>query len=598
MEYVYYIFEIVLSHVSLFLFHSQVFAPLPIVLLQQRRHWGSVTKSQPRIRRHWHQSAESILYSVRFCDGRVRQNVPRTELLSTSNWECDVWNEQVRLLHGEHVSSSMRQGYFEHCSLVMNNDISDRSSQNKKTKKRTLPDMNETPTATKKEYYEHRKSKRLSQRLSFQELFYQRCRTCYLCRLPDCGECESCRTNRTTTSIHRQVCIVNMCMKIPVGHKQQEALYGWEYYFEHPFTQRTASINKLHPSYQRLRLIAPSSSVLHQTNDDPKIKSQSIFTALHAVPSVDQRVELGAFFESLTGHPLQEPCKHPLISNGYVHEYSTLKGTVILSGTISKCWKHFIHRALSFVVKFDKLLSDDDNMASTGASNLFLIEEVVSEPMAWGGYRKFCLRQRSLSKSPFVIPYYVNWIIPTKRYTVDSCRRRLPCLKLEFRDCLLQFEAKPSNIKGAGIGLFVKAVNGQGLTLQPGQMLDLGIYAPLRIEDIKSKHISMMKNLIYDWRIETWSFATKTKDIEACVYDPTDDFTGTRHCAAERNMISYVNETCRSDEVANVSAQHDPEGNVHYLLGHWEESEGLFTISSDGSPLELMVNACGQCIAY
>ena len=478
--------------------------------------------------------------------------------------------------------------------MAINTYLADRRAHSKTQKKRALPDATGTPTAAKRYYYHQRKTKRLSPCLTLQELFHHRCRACHLCRLPDCGICESCQTNCTTTSIHRQVCIVNMCAKLPIAAKQQKALYGWNYYFDMPFVHRSSSMNNLHQSYQRLRLVAPPSRLLNQSNEDPKAKSLSILAALHEILSDDQRNEFGSFFENLLGCPLSEPCSHPLLSEGYIHTYCSMNGTgnTILSGRITKCRKHLIHRSLSFTVKFDKILSDADKMTTSS----FLIEEIVPEQMVWGGYKKYCLKQNHLLKAkqnkkiPDDVPFSVDWMIPSKKYMVDSCHQLHPYLILEFRNSVLQFEARPSTIIGAGLGLFVKSINGRVLSLKPGEMLDLGIYAPLCVGDKKSKHISMLKNLLYDWSIETWSFASKTKNTKACIYDPTDDFTGIRHYRAKRNMISYINEICRNDDVANVTAQHDPEGNVHYLLGHWEKNEGEFTVPSRGKPLELLVS--------
>jgi hypothetical protein len=534
---------------------------------------------------------------VRFTDGRIRQNVQRTELLSNSNWECDVWNEQIRLLHGEQANTRMLGAFYDHCRA--NVDISEKHSISQNFKKRALPSVtNETPTTIKSDFYQQRKSRRLSPRLTLQELFYHRCGTCHLCRSPDCGECESCHINRTTTSRHRQVCIIHMCIKIPIASKQQPSLYGWDYYFYTPFTQRTPSICGLHLCYQQLRLVA-SSPVVNQGNHDPKAKSLSIFSVLHSLVSDEQRVKFGSFFESLTGQPLRERCSHPLISNKYMHEYSNRDVTcTILTGTIKKCWKHFIHRTLSFAVKFDKCqsiaanLPTDSSESRTSGSSTFLIEETVSEQMAWGGYQKYSCSALEENQNRLAAPYfYVDWMTPSKRHILESYHR-YPCLMLECRNCLLQFEAKASRIKGAGTGLFVKVINGKDLVLQPGEMLDLGIYAPLKATDIKTKHVSILKNLIFEWSMETWSFAGKTKSPETCIFDPTDDFTGTRDF--NESVISFVNETCQIDEIANVSAQYDPEGNVHYLLGHWEEREGTLTISSDGKPMELLVRFEGR----
>jgi hypothetical protein len=341
-----------------------------------------------------------------------------------------------------------------------------------------------------------------------------------------------------------------------------------------------------------LRLIATSTCV-NQSNSKPAAKSQSIFSVLRALLTDKQRVVFGSFFEALTGQLLQERWPHPLLSKGYLHEYSNRDETItILTGTITKCWKHFINRNYSFTVTLNEhqIRATSNYSITERKEGAFIIDEVVSEEMAWGGYQKFCRSisdKKSNDSNLLDAPYHVNWCVPSKRQLHRSFQRH-PYLKLEFQQSVLQFDAGPSTIKGAGTGLFVRVVNGKDFVLQPGEMLDLGIYAPLKVGDIKPKHIALLKNLIYDWRVETWSFAGKVKRSETCIFDPTDNYTGKRDFNG--NIIAFINETCRSDEVANVSAQYDPEGNVHYLLGHWEESEGQFTVQSGAKPLELLVS--------
>jgi hypothetical protein len=225
-------------------------------------------------------------------------------------------------------------------------------------------------------------------------------------------------------------------------------------------------------------------------------------------------------------------------------------------------------------------------------------EETVSEQMAWGGYCRFCswfqqhvLQTERVNKLLLKAPFFVKWSVPSKRCLVETnVQQTVPCLIIEFQDCKLSFEAKQSNISGAGTGLFVSCIEGAGLTLKPGEMLDLGVYAPLNKLDVKSRHIVLLKNLLYEWQIETWTFSAHKNDLELSVYDTTDDFSGVCHEAAKRNAISYVNEIDGKGEVANVSAQYDPEGNVHYLLGHWVKNEGNFIIPSGGESFELLVS--------
>ena len=80
--------------------------------------------------------------------------------------------------------------------------------------------------------------------------------------------------------------------------------------------------------------------------------------------------------------------------------------------------------------------------------------------------------------------------------------------------------------------------------------------------------------MIYEWQIQKWSFETQSYELVDCLFDPTDDYSGERCNDATNNIISYVNEIDGKGQIANVSARHDPEGNVHYLLGHMDEKEG------------------------
>jgi hypothetical protein len=513
------------------------------IVLESHCIWNWDTRSNCR-------NAE-VLYLVCFSDGRTRHNVKHTEFLSTSLCEFMMWKEMMRLLHGETLNATKRAfGDIE-------NSVHEIENHNPK-----------------------RMCTRSS--LTLQQLFSQRCQKCSSCCLPDCGKCESCVINSTTTSKSRLVCLLNMCDRMKTHQKQQTAILGWKYFFR-PCHHCSPSIQHLHSAFQRLRLIAPNTSY-HD--------SVSILTALHVSSSP---VELGSFFEDLLGQPLHEACTHELEHKGYMIEWlrnGRNAARISLSGVITKCWKHLIHGTHLFTIQYNTGVSTS---GCINDDNLFLKKELVSEQMAWGGHKRYSLtfhkcQHLGNSKVLLNVPYTVNWLIPSKRYETTAKFKKLPMLMIEFRNCLLQFEAKSSSIEGAGTGLFVRLMKGHAFTLKAGEMLDLGVYAPQKKSDVKSKHISLLKNVIYDWNIETWAFATVVKSHKNFVYDTTNDFTGLRHDAARRNIISYVNEISHNDQVANVSAQYDPEGQIHYLLGHWEENEGAFNIPSNGNEIELLVS--------
>lgn len=98
---------------------------------------------------------------------------------------------------------------------------------------------------------------------------------------------------------------------------------------------------------------------------------------------------------------------------------------------------------------------------------------------------------------------------------------------------------------------------------------------------------SLLKNFIYDFEAEAWSF-NKRGDVDD-VLDITCDKTGCLHEVAKRNLPAYVNET-DGKETPSVFADHDPEGSVHYLLGHKSVKEGDLVIPMDGQWMEIKVD--------
>ncbi len=128
----------------------------------------------------------------------------------------------------------------------------------------------------------------------------------------------------------------------------------------------------------------------------------------------------------------------------------------------------------------------------------------------------------------------------------------------------LRLKVKESRIPNGGLGLFASAApiaaldscqrsRNKALILEEGELIDLGVYAPLRAKDLQSEHVHIVKNFIHNWKSEN------------------------------------VNET-NGTEVPTVFAREDPEGAVHYYLGHSTSGNGRLLIPNDGNELELKVD--------
>lgn len=73
------------------------------------------------------------------------------------------------------------------------------------------------------------------------------------------------------------------------------------------------------------------------------------------------------------------------------------------------------------------------------------------------------------------------------------------------------------------------------------------------------------------------------------MFDITDDKTGSIHDIAKEHVPIYVNEV-NAGGVPCVKAEHDPEGFVHYLIGHRYAEEGPFHLTADGKEMEILID--------
>ena len=144
-----------------------------------------------------------------------------------------------------------------------------------------------------------------------------------------------------------------------------------------------------------------------------------------------------------------------------------------------------------------------------------------------------------------------------------------PVTTLTFRAWKITLRVSKSTIPRAGLGVFITAertvpnLPQSDFVLQQGELLDLGLYAPLTKGDYKPYQVFTIKNFIHQRKPEDYSFETNDENFH---YDITDDWTGELHQTAKKSCLSYVNE-CVSAEAATVHAELDPEGKLHYMLG-------------------------------
>jgi hypothetical protein len=163
------------------------------------------------------------------------------------------------------------------------------------------------------------------------------------------------------------------------------------------------------------------------------------------------------------------------------------------------------------------------------------------------------------------------------RYTQHSDESEFPSIVMITRGFRLEFIAKTSSIPNAGLGLWVRCTvasklvtNGAPcLELDPGEGVDLGCYAPMDNRDRKSEHVNLVKTFVHNWECESWLFEMGSHCNHGDIFDITDDLTGDLHEVSRKNILVYANET-DGKETATLYSEHDPEGSVHYYVGHRE----------------------------
>jgi hypothetical protein len=145
-------------------------------------------------------------------------------------------------------------------------------------------------------------------------------------------------------------------------------------------------------------------------------------------------------------------------------------------------------------------------------------------------------------------PFYWSWITADLSYEElvhSNDGEPLPRLTLMLRGFCLELNVKPSRIPNAGYGVFLSCMKlmktlpmmrVDAFVLKAGELVDLGIYAPFRIQDKKPEAVTFVKNFVHSYKIEKWAF--NATDIR---YQLDITATGNLHAGAKLHIPAYVN---------------------------------------------------------
>lgn len=297
---------------------------------------------------------------------------------------------------------------------------------------------------------------------------------------------------------------------------------------------------------------------------------------------------------------LRSDKSHFLVGKRYCQEWTDLDGlNKIVHGTVTDCERMEMDDTFyQFTVVYDERSRKFVNSVRNRCGSY--VPEKANLSLAWtlGGCFHFdqkcniCLGKPSTfaSIAKAEIPNYWSWITPEMRIEdlIPHGGNMVPQLTMTTRGFQLTFTARVSTIPNAGYGVFVKCFSFTGedtFRLNPGEVLDIGVYAPFRKEDRKNATVFLLKNYIHNLKCEEWAFDTADPGFQ---FDITDDATGAIHELAKSHIPAYVNE-CGPNAMASVKAEHDPEGNVHYLLGTADGSSS-FSLPADESEHEIFIN--------
>lgn len=416
--------------------------------------------------------------------------------------------------------------------------------------------------------------------LTPQELWKNRCGNCPNCLKPECLKCASCVSNMRKAAAgngdgSRECCLQAMCCNIETRLQPAWGFPpGWVYEFK-------AEPERDFPEMKGLVLTAPNGrgtrykSVEKARNHNHLVLKDldpAIFYRHVGLDFGKKRQRSFSDFDVSVSHAkmprtmdLVEFDPQSLIGRGFSQKWISVDGTCkILFGTIV----HYSDSRHMFKVKWNSASRAQANSRPNRCGLQVPETQEFFDVEALGG----CDLYQTITSQPGSAPpgFRKIWLVPevppTKDFTGMSAEgQRLPKLTLIFRGFKLCFRVKKSLIPNAGFGVFascqcIAGSDAPYFELPAGELLDLGVYAPHRAEDLKTETVLAVKNFLFSLKPEGWIFDTDENNAEhkGHCYDITDDFTGELHDGAKMQVPVYVNET-DGIAVPTVTAAHDPE---------------------------------------
>jgi len=295
-----------------------------------------------------------------------------------------------------------------------------------------------------------------------------------------------------------------------------------------------------------------------------------------------------------------------LVGRKLCFAWTNLKGQrKVVHGVVAEC--DLIYRTkevVSYKVVYDKESRALVNAVMNGCGSVVPESQRLSPSLVVGGcvrYEEQTSRSRCPLKDCSELPFYSTWIDPDLRSeelvaSVDATH--FPRLTVVVRGFQLVLSVNPDAKKG--VFLSCRPVvdstiddsydKQESFLLNAGDLVDLGVASPLRLEDKLPKAAFSIKNFIQSCKCEEWSHVQQDSGD---ILDITD-FTGDLHEFAKGTIFPYVKERNDGDCI-NVHREYDAEGSVHYLLGHASESQGPLIVPCDGSEVEVFVNQSEEC---
>eukprot|EP00980_Cylindrotheca_fusiformis_P000677 scaffold167_cov110-Cylindrotheca_fusiformis.AAC.5 len=302
--------------------------------------------------------------------------------------------------------------------------------------------------------------------------------------------------------------------------------------------------------------------------------------------------------------------KHVLIGRSIYQQWIDVRNQkVVVYGVISGYCEDADDETQSlFTVTYHAESRNVANLVSNGRGCQVPPSRMLKPELAWGGCLLNEERQQAgptstqplLQSQRTVASRSWRWIVPDMvQEKVELFEGMMvPKLTLFVKGYSIVLTVRKSTIPFAGYGVFAKASyfdsdsGEESFDLECGELLDLGVYAPLSCVDKKKASVFCVKSYIHSYSPEGWSFDADSDDD--MIYDVTDDYSGNVSEQAKSRVLCYVNE-CNGDANPTVQTEFDPAGAVHFLLGVVDEQETKFSIPTtttgdDGSGVEIFAH--------